>query len=208
MLSEWINKRYLDPRSTSKLRIQFSKAYPFPHHALKDFFREDRLAKIYQALQTLEYLPKESDLFKFSQTGDFATIKNSVLREFYQFFSSDEFNEYIYKITKIKIKHNKIDMSSFIYRNTDHLLPHDDKVENRSIAYVLNLSKGFTKSDGGTLDFYDYNNKTKLPNKIVKSFVPTYNTLFLFKALSNSFHQVSEQLTDNKRVTITGWFYR
>lgn len=208
MLNEWINVKYLDAKRISGLRKQFSKAYPFPHHALQGFFREDRLVNIYKALQTLEYLPKESDLFKFSQTGDFKAVKNTVLKEFYEFFKSNEFSDYIYKITGMKIRKNKIDMSSFIYQNTDHLLPHDDKVENRSIAYVLNLSKGFAKKDGGTLDFYDYNKKTKLPNKMVKSFVPTYNTLFLFKALSNSFHQVGEQLSDKNRVTITGWFYR
>jgi len=207
MLNQWINARYLDPNQTSGLRKQFSKAFPFSHHALKGFFREDKLTNIYKALQTLEYLPKESDLFKFSQTGDFKAVKNPILKQFYDFFKSKEFAVYIHSITGINVKKDQIDMSSFIYQNTDHLLPHDDKVENRTIAYVLNLSKGFVKEDGATLDFYDYNKKTKLPNKIVKSFVPTYNTLFLFKALSNSFHQVSEQVSGKNRVTITGWFH-
>lgn len=207
MLNDWINAKYLDAKTISNLRKQFSKAFPFSNHALQGFFREEKLVNIYKALQTLEYLPKESDLFKFSQTGDFKAVKNPVLKQFYGFFRSKEFTDYIRSITGIKVRKDQVDMSSFIYQNTDHLLPHDDKIENRTIAYVLNLSKGFVKKDGATLDFYDYNRKTKLPNKIVKSFVPTYNTLFLFKALSNSFHQVSEQVSDKNRVTITGWFH-
>src|SRR5574342_217341 len=112
MLKDWINAKYLDAKRISGLRKQFSKAFPFPHHALQGFFREDKLVNIYKSLQTLEYLPKESDLFKFSQTGDFKAVKIPILKKFYEFFRSKEFTDYIRSITGKKKKKGQIDMSS------------------------------------------------------------------------------------------------
>lgn len=39
----------------------------------------------------------------------------------------------------------------------DYLLCHDDLYSDRLIAFVLYLSENWTKSDGGSLHFFDYN---------------------------------------------------
>jgi Rps23 Pro-64 3,4-dihydroxylase Tpa1-like proline 4-hydroxylase len=70
---------------------------------------------------------------------------------------------------------------------------------------VVNLSQDFTKKDGGALSFFA--TKAGKPTKVAHSFVPTDNTLFLFKVSEKSFHRVDEVLTEKKRLTLTGWFY-
>jgi Rps23 Pro-64 3,4-dihydroxylase Tpa1-like proline 4-hydroxylase len=80
------------------------------------------------------------------------------------------------------------------------LLPHDDRLSGRKIAYILNLSKNFAKNDGGALQFF----KGK---KIVKSIPPTFNTFTIFQVSPRSLHQVQEVLSDKKRISFAGWFH-
>jgi len=170
---------------------------------LRDFFSPAKIRRVRQELLRQNFEFKESDLFRLHQTADILTLSNKVLREFFDFFSSKDFCAYISKITKTRV--TKADMSGFIYSSTDHLLPHDDRLEGRKIAYIVNLSEGFTKKDGGALSFFA--TKNNRPTKIMQSFTPTGNTFFLFKVTSQSFHQVDEVLSDKKRISLAGWFY-
>ena len=113
--------------------------------------------------------------------------------------NSKYFKDYLFKITNIK-SYGKIDCSGFIYSDSDYLLPHDDRLEKRKIAFVFNLSKDFKKCDGGSLDFFK-------KNKIVKSIIPYFNTLVIFKVVAGkTFHQVSEIRCNKNRISIAGWF--
>lgn len=203
MLHNWVHKEYLDDEAQSRLKNVFPKAKPFPHIVLHEFFSQTKIARVRSKLLKQSFELKESDLFRFHQTTDIANVSNPILKEFYQFFSSKDFCKYISDITRTRV--SRISMSGFIYSSTDHLLPHDDRLEGRKIAYVVNLSQGFTKKDGGALSFFA--TKGNKPTKIVESFLPTYNTLFLFKVTPKSFHQVDEVLTNKKRLTLAGWFY-
>lgn len=200
---KWIHPEYTDDAAIKTLSAQFPKAKPFPHMVLREFFSPARIKRVREALLQQSFEFKEADLFRFHQTADISTLSSPTLREFHRFFSSKEFLKYISAITKTKV--TSIDMSGFIYSSTDHLLPHDDRLEGRKIAYVINLSQGFTKKDGGALSFFE--TKQGKPTKIVQSFTPTDNTLFLFKVSKKSFHQVDEVLTDKKRVSLAGWFH-
>ncbi len=198
MLGDYINKKYLN--NVSAIHKSFSFANPFPCLVLNDFL-DNKFAKlILKELMKEKFSHQECDLFSFSQCNDLALSNNFILKKFYDFFNSDEFKDFIFSITNIKCS-AKIDASGFIYRSADYLLPHDDRLESRKIAYVLNLSNNFSKKDGGSLDFFN-------KNKVIKSFIPSFNTLILFKVIENkTFHQVSEVLTDKKdRISIAGWF--
>lgn len=199
----WVNKEYQDEQAFKALRSAFPRGKPFPHLVLHDFFSPTQIKRVRQQLLKQSFTFKESDLFRFHQTADISGLPNKVLREFYKFFSSKEFCSYISKITKTKVK--TADMSGFIYSTTDHLLPHDDRLEGRKIAYVVQLSQDFTRKDGGALSFFATENNQ--PKKIVQSFKPTFNTLFLFKVSPKSFHQVDEVLSNKRRLTFAGWFY-
>lgn len=102
----------------------------------------------------------------------------------------------------------------------DVLLCHDDELEGRRVAFILYLVPPWQSSDGGTLDLYatdgEYptwclfvcvcisvilDNRSFVyfsslssgnfqPQSIVKSLVPSWNTLVLFEVSPVSFHQV------------------
>ncbi len=207
-LNQWIAPQYLEDKKISLLKRQFSSVKPFPHIVLQDFFREEKANALRDALLSIDYEKKESDLFSFLQSADLRIVKNTVIKDFVAFYTSTEFKRYIEYLCSEKGIQG-IDLSGFVYSDTDYLLPHDDQLQGRKIAYVVNLSKGFTAKDGGQLEFFSTKKKGKeiLPVKIVKKFTPSYNTLFLFKVQKNSFHQVAEVTSQKKRVSIGGWFH-
>lgn len=201
MINEWVSKAYLG--DISSLQKKFQGNNPFQHIVLENFFNEDRLKEVLIALQKQLFIEKNTDLFQFKQTSvDFKSIENKALHDFYSFFSSKEFIELIAKITGTNL--NSIDMSGFIYSKTDYLLPHDDQLEDRKIAYVVNLSD-FTEKDGGKLELFD--SKDHSPTRIIQSHSPKFNSLVLFLVHQDSWHQVEEVFTDNKRISIAGWFH-
>ena len=197
MLNYYINKKYLN--KSDKLKKEFINNTPFKYLVLKDFFDKKIINNFVKELRKEEFVKQESDLFSFRQTNDLMLSKNNVIKEFYSFLNSKESKEYLEKITGVRT-YEKIDCSGFIYSNTDYLLPHDDKLEKRKIAYVLNLSTNFNNNDGGELELFN-------KNKVIKKIKPEFNTLTIFKVeINKTFHQVSEVLVDKERLSIAGWF--
>lgn len=89
----------------------------------------------------------------------------------------------------------------------DALLCHDDELEGRRIAFILYLVPPWDSSLGGTLDLYNVDEHFQ-PKQIVKSLIPSWNTLVFFEVSPVSFHQVSEVLSEEKsRLSISGWFH-
>ncbi len=204
MINEWISPDYL--KTINELRKKFTNNKPFSHLFLKDFFIEKKIIPVLFALENEEFIDKNTDLFQFKQTKiDIKSSEITELNKFHDFFSSKEFGEFISEITGLKINLGKIDMSGFIYSKTDYLLPHDDRLEGRKIAYILNLSEKFRKSDGGKLQLFGVKNKK--PFNIIKSFIPAFNTLSLFEVSEISFHQVEEVMSNKDRISFAGWFY-
>ena len=191
----WIRKN--QRINVKKLNVQFINAKPFPHIVLTDFFTE-KIEQVRTALLNEHFEEQNSDLYQFQQTDDCKNAVRPGLKEFHAFFGSTEFMVLISKITGTKLK--SIDMSGFIYDDTDYLLPHDDRLEGRKIAYIVQLSKNFTKKDGGALQLFK-------ENKVVKSVTPRFNSLIMFKVSPKSVHQVQEVLSDKKRMTLAGWFH-
>jgi len=192
----WVNPVYL--KNAYGLKKQFSANKPFPHLVLGNFFGK-KIHDVAKQVLKEKFVEKNSDLFQFQQmTSDCNRATQPAVKEFHKFFSSKEFIQFISKITNVKLKF--IDMSGFIYDDTDYLLPHDDRLSGRKIAYVVNLSKDFVPEDGGALQFF----KDK---KIVKSIPPAFNTLTIFKVSPKSLHQVQEVMLNKKRISFGGWFH-
>lgn len=202
MLKLWLNHKYLSINKVNEIKKKFANAKPFPHLVLKDFFLKDKLKKVLEEIHKEDYVERNSDLFQFRQSSDLLEINNQILKEFYLFFSSKEFRDYISNITNINL--NAIDMSAFIYSQTDYLLPHDDQLEGRKIAYVVNLSD-FKRKDGGRLQLFS--SKDTKPGKIIKSYSPEFNNFVLFQVSKISFHQVEEILGRKERISLAGWFH-
>ncbi len=201
-MENWINKEYLNDESISKLKKEFLENKPFFHFSIKNFLKEEKAIELLKHLQQEKFYLKDSDLFTFLQTNDIISTEVKVLKEFRDFFSSEKFVNYIKKLTNVEISYNKLDMFASLYQDTHYLLPHDDQLDSRKIAYVLFLSN---QKESGSLAFY--NSKEGIPQKVVKNIYPEFNKLILFEVSDKSFHEIKEVVGDTQRVAITGWFH-
>ncbi len=192
---KWVNPIYV--KNAAGLRRQFAANKPFPHLILGKFFAP-KIKQVAKHLLKEKFYEHNADLYQFQQTDDCKKAKQPAVKEFHKFFSSKEFIQFISQITNLKLKF--IDMSGFIYDDTDYLLPHDDRLSGRKIAYVVNLSENFSLKDGGALQFF----KGK---QVVKAIPPTFNTLTLFQVSPKSLHQVQEVVSTKKRLSFGGWFH-
>lgn len=202
MLQHWINPKYLEEKHILQIQTFFQKAKPFPHFALKDFFKEKKILEIRTAILKEKFETIDRDLFSFSQTKELFSSKDKKVKEFYTFFSSQEFISFISRLTGEKLG-NKADMHAHLFNQGDYLLFHDDVVEGRKIAYVVNLSQGFTSKDGGKLQFFN----SKSPQHPVQEIPPEFNSLVCFQVSEKSLHAVREVLAKKQRLTLGGWFY-
>ncbi len=200
MLENYLTKIYLSQATIRTLQTQFQKNKPFPHLILKNFFQPAFIHDVFLALQKERFQHQEADLYDFYQTNDIARTSHPQLISFHDLLRSSEFKHYVEALTNIPVP-GIIDCSGFYYTSTHYLLPHDDRLDSRRIAYTLHLAKKFTRKDGGALQFF-------AENKIKKTIIPTFNTLVLFGVVpSVTFHQVSEVTTTKKRYSLAGWFH-
>lgn len=200
---KFINNELIDDKKIKQLRESFNNTRMFKHVFIENFLTEKDAKEILRALKEEKFEHKESDLFSLSQTEDFSAVKDNILKKFYEFFCSFEFGEYIEKISGIKLA-GKIDMSGSLYESCDYLLCHDDKLENRKIAFVYYLSD-LDEKDGGAFVLLESSNGR--PVKEMKKYLPLWNSFLMFEVSEKSFHEVEEVLTDKKRYAIGGWFY-
>lgn len=200
MLKNWINQSCL--KNISKLNKEFNTNKPFPHLEL-NLFKESKIKQLLKEVKKLEFKEKNADLFYLLQTVDFKSVNNKLISEFYAVISSKEFYKILEQLTNIK-NINYTDAASLIFPDTGYLLPHDDQLGTRKIAYILNLSQ-FTEKDGGQLEFFETDSNNN-PKKVVKSITPKFNNFIIFKVSEKSFHQVNEVLSKKQRITIGGWF--
>ncbi|XP_054706181.1 prolyl 3-hydroxylase OGFOD1-like isoform X2 [Uloborus diversus] len=95
--------------------------------------------------------------------------------------------------------------SRMLHHRDDHLLCHDDLLEDRRIAFIYYLTSDWSLEDGGSLDLFEAMNGE--PGEIKESIVPELNKFVFFEVSPVSFHQVAEVKTENKRLAISGWFH-
>ncbi|XP_076988608.1 prolyl 3-hydroxylase OGFOD1 [Tamandua tetradactyla] len=179
---------------------------PFLHCVIPNFIQsQDFLEGLQKELLNLDFHEKYNDLYKFQQSDDLKKRREphiSALRK----VLFEDFRAWLSDISKIDLE-STIDMSCAKYEFTDALLCHDDELEGRRIAFILYLVPPWDRSLGGTLDLYTVDEHFQ-PKQIVKSLVPSWNTLVFFEVSPVSFHQVSEVLSEEKsRLSVSGWFH-
>ena len=185
-------------------KIQSIDASPFPHVVVENFLDTDTLDLVIDALAGLEYSFSESDLFSYWASVKLTDIDHPALNILREDLGDKTWRDKVAKAFQVS-KLSKIDMAAYVYGLGDFLLPHDDQVENRIIAYSLHLTPDLEENDGGSLDLFKANNEGK--SQLVKSIIPKFNSLNLFEVSATSWHQVSEILTDIQRLTLTGWYH-
>lgn len=187
----------------NKLKRQFRHAKPFQHIILRKFLVKSM--NIFDSIKKEKFIKKDSDLFSFKQTNNLFYSKNKTIKAIVDLFLSKEFSSLISKISGIKLRQGSVDIFGSLYEKTDYLLCHDDRVEDRKVAFILYLSKTFSENYGGVLALYS--NKGKHPYKKIIAYPPIENSLVIFKVSRVSWHEVEEVLSDKKRYAIGGWLH-
>ncbi|XP_059212372.1 prolyl 3-hydroxylase OGFOD1 [Centropristis striata] len=179
---------------------------PFPHCVIKNFLSSEVfLENLQKELQELNFNLKSNDLYKFKQSDDLkkrtephiAGLRSALF---------GPFRSWLGEVLGVPLEPT-VDISCARYGYTDVLLCHDDELEGRRVAFILYLVPPWRSSDGGTLDLYSTDSNFQ-PQSVVKSLVPSLNTLVLFEVSPVSFHQVSEVLSQDRcRLSVSGWFH-
>ncbi|XP_078485496.1 prolyl 3-hydroxylase OGFOD1-like [Ciona intestinalis] len=205
-------------------------SFPFPHCVIKDFLclssnneaATEFVNQLRQQLLKLNFSPKSNDLYKFSQTSELigkpedtgeTPNRDSNLLPHFTSLLRKKLLPWLHEVTSLELN-DDIDMFCAQYSDTDYLLCHDDELEFRRVAYVYYLTPDWSMEEGGALQLFDSkqceNNGTTIydPTSVVRSIVPTFNSMVLFEVCPTSFHQVQEIVTSSKtRLSLTGWFH-
>lgn len=203
MLHEWIHPQVLKEKHS--LKKKFESNSPFEHVIIYPFLKEEKIEELEKEIKKLDFYLEDHDLYQFLRTVDFKNIQANIIQEFREFIFSKEFIKLISEVTSTPLNIVKGTLHSLLLESTHYLLPHDDQIEKRKIAFILYLCEDFTQKDGGTLDLFS--TKNSKPHHIEKSYLPKKNQFVMFRVSSQSFHQISEVETSKQRLSISGWFY-
>lgn len=166
---------------------------PFAHTVVSHFLAQKELCMLKNAYNALKFDYKKTDLFAFYQTAalDIEFLETYIL----DFLNNSQDN---YKFTTNKEQNNtfavSFDIFASYYANDNYLLPHDDTVDDRKIAFCLYLS------DFDTGELLMYNEACDEEMKRVK----VQENLFVMFGIENAYHEVNYCSTDG-RMAITGW---
>ncbi|KAL0122860.1 hypothetical protein PUN28_007500 [Cardiocondyla obscurior] len=179
---------------------------PFKVCRISNFLKDETIIEnLKSELEHHNHVRKVLDLYQFEKTRDLLCATDSCIQRLNRAFRTD-LVMWMEENTNIELN-GKVSMSSARYCDTDHLLCHDDNMDDRRIAYIFYLTNNWCKEDGGALDLFDTDEEGS-PDKIVKSLIPEYNSLVFFEVVDNSYHQVAEVLAKDKcRWSINGWFH-
>jgi len=211
--TEHLRQIFMSEEKEYKTDWLFARSEPFPVCTVNDF-----LASPPHSIQELEdqmvkhltLNPKKNDLYQFSQSDEIMKMSEADL------VNMPRLSQFITEIQKLKQLFTVItgkeisEISMFFaeYKWTDHLLTHEDDLQNRVIAFVYYLnSDNWTKSDGGHFETYKSNSANE-PIGIHESILPKRNSLNFFRVTDRSHHQVKEITSKKKfRRSLTGWFH-
>ncbi|XP_036441810.1 prolyl 3-hydroxylase OGFOD1 [Colossoma macropomum] len=179
---------------------------PFPHCKIRNFIQNESFAQSLQdELLQLNFNNKSNDLYKFQQSDDLKKRKEHHISEIRSLIFV-QFRSWLAEVLGVDLEPT-VDISCAKYEHTDVLLCHDDELEGRRVAFILYLVPPWDLSNGGTLDLYSTDEHYQ-PVSIVKSLLPSWNTLMFFEVSPVSFHQVAEVLAEGKcRLSLSGWFH-
>ena len=197
---QWINQEHV--HNASQLAKKYQNAKPYPHLQLADFLEENQFTQLVEALSQLPFEHKENDLFSLAQTPALQSVDDKTIQSFIDFMNSQETREWFKEVTGVTTTPGELDIFGAIYQDTDYLLPHDDQLEDRKVAWILYLTT-LTQEQGGALALYS--DEEQLPKEKIKAYQPIANSIAFFTVSPESWHEVEEVTADVSRVSIGGW---
>ena len=156
------------------LAARFAAGKPFPHVLVRGLCEEGRMRVVLEeAKAQLRLDLKETDLFKMYQSCDMASLEEAggaggalggdggalhllALRDA---LYAQEFRETVARVVGLPRGGlgARVDCSVNVYARGGHLLPHDDVIGTRRVAYVVYLTdpdRPWADADGGGLELY------------------------------------------------------
>jgi len=123
-----------------------------------------------------------------------------LLARFIRWMADDAFLSVMRNITGVEAV-NRIYAQATMYAPGSFLLAHDDHVdvEDRRVAYVINLTRRWRPDWGGLLHFGDRD------GNVTDSFFPHFNSLSLFAVPQTHFVSYVPPFAEGERNAITGW---
>ena len=178
-----------------EIKVKDIAPKPFPHLVIPHFLPQGKIRELLSSLKKEQFALIESDLFTMWQTSE---LKHSPqFSSLVEIFISQPWKEKMERLFGIKIS-SSIDLFGTCYRPTNHLLPHDDQLEERKIAFILFLNT-LSEKQGGALQLFGN-------NRVVKKIYPEQGSLALFEVSARSIHSIEEMYT-GERWALTGWFH-
>ncbi|PIA18682.1 hypothetical protein COEREDRAFT_70042 [Coemansia reversa NRRL 1564] len=209
--------------TTETLALSFANSQPYSHQRIAPFCAEPLLRGVREELQQLHYTAKETDILKYTQSGDLANLDGlgaternrlSSLRKLRDALYSQEFRAFVSEITGCgPLSGMRTDMSASRFDLGDHLLLHDDVIGDRRVSFIIYLADPDTEwsdTQGGRLELYP-----RVPGSWDPAARPTahispcWNQIVLFTVLPGQSHHAVEEVCAPgvKRLSIQGWFH-
>ncbi|KAJ2235686.1 putative component of NuA3 histone acetyltransferase complex [Coemansia sp. RSA 1722] len=211
------------------LAKEFASAQPFSHCCVAPFCSEDLLHGVRkEMLERLHFTQKETDIFKYHQSGDLANLDGLPAAEKQQLpclqklrdaIYSQEFRDFVSKVTGCgPLSGSRTDMSTNRYKQRDHLLLHDDVIGDRRVSYIIYLpdpeindGNGWAPQDGGHLELYPRESKESWAPAVnpTRRLAPRWNQIVFFTVLPGQSHHSVEEVAGmgKERLSIQGWFH-
>lgn len=178
-------------------RELFSKAVPYKHVIIDNFFEEAFAKKL---LEQFPRFNKQYALNEFGKVGGKAVISSlrnldTAFQEADQFFSSRPFLDWLSELTGIPaLEYDSENFGGGTHENVDgqDLLPHVDFNYHPATGYhrrlnlIVYLNPGWQESWGGAIAAHS--NPRDPENDIVRKFNPDFNRCIIFETNEYSWH--------------------
>ena len=174
----------------------YSKASPYPHIVIKDFFDEQFLNEILESFPDLSKTTssehwKNKNEVKFGN-NNYSSFPYKI-KLFFDFLNSNQFLDFLQKLTSIKEKlvHDpelsggglhEIKKGGVLKIHTD-FNRHPNLDLDRRINVLVYLNKNWKDSYGGHLELWDKN-----MSQCMKKILPSFNTMVIFSTTDFSNH--------------------
>lgn len=167
----------------------------FYHRVVDNFLPAELFSQVVKTYQGTAFYHKQSDLFDFYQSNELRDAEE--YRDFLRAVREEMHTDL--RAIEAQTSEEELDLFASCYLPGNYLLPHDDCLEGRVLAFSFYLNSGEGGSAaGGRLVLYGEDGAT--PRKEI---TPVANRLVIFEVSSRSFHEVEKSRFT--REALTGW---
>lgn len=172
---------------------------PFYHSVADNFLPDLMFEQVCRGASSIKLEPKHTDLFRFCQSGDLS--RASCFRGFLSYLRK-AMDDDLRSLGK-EVENDEMDMFMSYYQEGCYLLPHDDCLSGRVLAFSFYLNKPAARKDAsdernGRLILIDNDGIT--PHSSIS---PKGNRLVIFEVSPLSYHVVER--VQGSRLALSGW---